>query len=615
MSTSKRRLSTLVLPLLCLLWLGLLSLPAQAQETAFQLQQYRPLGDPYGMLHTQSGRNLGQWKYLVGVMFNYGNRPLTFRGPNSPDVTPVMDHQFALDIIGGIGFTDWFDLYVSIPMTLYQVGTIPNNNLFPSSIQGNDLSGFAFSDIKVHLKLQALREKKHFLNLAFQAYLGIPSGDTSTMNGEGPITFGVAVLLNKQISIVNIGLNVGYRFLPATQLANLNLNHELFYALGLGFRLARPFEFLLDVSGSTAISETTSVLTSPLELFVGGRIMPLGYRDLSIKFGAAIGLTSGYGAPRLRAIFGVVWAPKEHDKDKDGIVDEQDRCPTVKGPRENQGCPWPDTDGDNLTDNIDKCPKIKGPKENQGCPWPDTDGDGLTDNIDKCPKVKGPKENQGCPWPDTDGDGLTDNIDKCPKIKGPKENQGCPWPDTDGDGLTDNIDKCPKVKGPKENNGCPDTDVDKDGIVDRLDKCKFVKGLPNTEDPSKHGCPKVILVKVTPKEIVILQKIQFRTGSSRILRKSFPILDQVVNVMNSQSKIKVLIEGHTDNIGGKRYNLGLSKRRAASVRRYLIKKGISKDRLQSEGFGMSKPLVSNSSRKNRAKNRRVQFKVITDKTK
>ena len=611
MQKPTHRLSLFVFSALCLLWIGFHSRPVQAQETAFQLQQFRPLGDPYGMQQTQSGRTLGQWKYLVGAFLNYGNHPLTFRSPGATEPQPVVGHQFGLDVIGGIGFTDWFDAYISIPMTLYQAGTVPNSAIFPGNLRGTDLSGFAFSDIKVHLKFQALKEKKHFLNLAFLAYLGIPSGDTAKMNGEGPMTFGVSALLNKQISIVNLGLNFGYRFLPATQLVNLNLNHEIFYTLGVGIRLARPFELLIDLSGATAISDAIDLQNSPLELYLGGRIMPLNYRDLSITFGTAVGLTSGYGAPRFRAIFGVVWAPKDHDKDKDGIVDEKDRCPTVKGPRENQGCPWPDTDGDGLTDNIDKCPKVKGPKENKGCPWPDTDGDGLTDNIDKCPKVKGPEANKGCPWPDTDGDGLTDNIDKCPKVKGPKENKGCPWPDTDKDGLTDNIDKCPKKAGPKENKGCPDTDADKDGIVDRLDKCKFVKGLPNTEDPEKHGCPKVILVKVTKKEIVILQKIQFRTGSSRILRKSYPILDQVVNVMNSQSKIKVLIEGHTDNIGGKRYNLRLSKRRAASVRRYLVKKGIDKERLSSEGYGMSKPLVKNNSRKNRAKNRRVQFKVLT----
>ena len=85
----------------------------------------------------------------------------------------------------------------------------------------------------------------------------------------------------------------------------------------------------------------------------------------------------------------------------------------------------------------------------------DTDNDGVPDTKDKCPTVYGPAENNGCPWPDTDGDGVLDKDDKCPTVKGPAENNGCPWPDRDGDGVLDKDDKCPDEKGLPENNGCP----------------------------------------------------------------------------------------------------------------------------------------------------------------
>ncbi|HAA54795.1 MAG TPA: flagellar motor protein MotB, partial [Myxococcales bacterium] len=265
---------------------------------------------------------------------------------------------------------------------------------------------------------------------------------------------------------------------------------------------------------------------------------------------------------------------------------------------------WGDRDGDGLKDNVDKCPDKVGPKENKGCPWPDTDGDGLTDNVDKCPKKKGPKSNNGCPWGDRDGDGLKDNVDKCPDKAGPKENKGCPWPDTDGDGVLDKDDRCPKKKGPKEFKGCPDSDKDK--IPDPDDKCPYVPGVKE-----RNGCPKVVLVKVTKKSIQILKKIFFRTGSARIRRRSYPVLNQVVTVLKNFPKIRVRVEGHTDNVGSKKYNKGLSQRRAKSVRRFLMKKGIDAGRLESEGYGMEKPLVPNNSRKNRAKNRRVEFNIIS----
>ena len=72
------------------------------------------------------------------------------------------------------------------------------------------------------------------------------------------------------------------------------------------------------------------------------------------------------------------------------------------------------------------CPNDKGTKANNGCP--DTDGDGIVDKDDKCATVAGPKANGGCPWPDTDGDGVLDKDDNCKNEPGPASNNGCPEP-------------------------------------------------------------------------------------------------------------------------------------------------------------------------------------------
>ena len=114
------------------------------------------------------------------------------------------------------------------------------------------------------------------------------------------------------------------------------------------------------------------------------------------------------------------------DRDKDGILDKDDRCPDTPGLAEFQGCP--DTDGDGIPDIDDQCPDVAGPVENNGCPWPDTDGDGVVDKDDACPDVAGPAENNGCPWPDTDGDGILDKDDACPTVPGLAQYNGCPKP-------------------------------------------------------------------------------------------------------------------------------------------------------------------------------------------
>lgn len=118
----------------------------------------------------------------------------------------------------------------------------------------------------------------------------------------------------------------------------------------------------------------------------------------------------------------VVEPPK--DRDNDGVLDADDKCPDVAGLATLQGCP--DRDGDGITDAEDKCPDVAGLARYGGCPIPDTDKDGINDEMDKCPTVQGIARYQGCPIPDTDADGVNDEEDKCINEKGPASNFGCP---------------------------------------------------------------------------------------------------------------------------------------------------------------------------------------------
>ena len=112
--------------------------------------------------------------------------------------------------------------------------------------------------------------------------------------------------------------------------------------------------------------------------------------------------------------------PPPPDRDKDGLLDAQDRCPDDPGLSAYRGCP--DRDNDGIADIDDRCPDDPGIQSFQGCP--DTDGDGIADSEDKCPKQAGLAEYDGCP--DTDGDKIADPQDKCPKTPGVPEEQGCP---------------------------------------------------------------------------------------------------------------------------------------------------------------------------------------------
>jgi hypothetical protein len=116
------------------------------------------------------------------------------------------------------------------------------------------------------------------------------------------------------------------------------------------------------------------------------------------------------------------------DRDGDGLLDRQDKCPTVVGLAKYAGCPVPDGDRDGLADDIDACPSQAGDAAFRGCPPPppppDRDADGVIDAQDRCPTVAGEREFDGCP--DTDHDGYEDARDKCPTIPGAVLPRGCP---------------------------------------------------------------------------------------------------------------------------------------------------------------------------------------------
>ena len=118
--------------------------------------------------------------------------------------------------------------------------------------------------------------------------------------------------------------------------------------------------------------------------------------------------------------------PPPADTDNDGVIDANDKCPTVAGLSKYAGCPIPDTDKDGINDEQDKCPTVAGLTKYAGCPIPDTDKDGINDEQDKCPTVAGLSRYNGCPIPDTDNDGVNDEVDKCPTESGISANNGCP---------------------------------------------------------------------------------------------------------------------------------------------------------------------------------------------
>ena len=155
------------------------------------------------------------------------------------------------------------------------------------------------------------------------------------------------------------------------------------------------------------------------------------------------------------------------------------------------------------------------------------------------------------------------------------------------------------------------TDTDADGFVDEQDRCPTQPETVN-DFADDDGWPDegTSLVAIKGGKIEIEQKVFFETDKAVIQEQSFSLLSQVASVIKTHPEIRLVrVEGHTDAIGDAAANMALSKARADTVKMYLVSKGVSAERLDARGYGVTKPIADNNTAEGREKNRRVEFVI------
>jgi outer membrane protein OmpA-like peptidoglycan-associated protein len=320
------------------------------------------------------------------------------------------------------------------------------------------------------------------------------------------------------------------------------------------------------------------------------------------------------------------------DYDGDGIADVIDRCPNepedFDGIRDEDGCPdldpYADEDGDgirNIDDScVDQAEDFDGHNDGDGCPETsqDSDGDSIIDALDQCPEVAedldGFKDGDGCPEDDNDNDMILDSRDECPNatedLDDWEDEDGCPELDNDGDTIDDLEDRCPNDFGDVTNGGCPLADGDGDGVSDENDEC------PNEQETRNgyldaDGCPDESneRVRLTRLRIELIEPVRFDQNTATIKAESYAVLADAAKVLSDVPNIRIRIEGHTDSRGDETELTILSLKRADAVRAYLTQRGIDPSRLDTEGFGPSKPVDTNRTERGRKANRRIELVI------
>jgi len=639
--------------------------PAHAQDVGngFGLQLFRPAVDSKGYVTVNASQILGHLDFSLALVGSYSRHVFDMHGNNGTgfDVTDYFTPQLQ----AAIGFWKWVELGVSIPVHIvagnrsYGNGDgfkSPDND--PNKNNALGFSGQFVGDIGIHLKARFLNTSKYPVGLGLLFSIYAPSGKAKEFLGEGQVTLRPEIIVDREWGRSRrwkTAINVGALIRPSKhtildqgqslQLKDLNGNvafcepsqsgtgmfkplgdascgtgqsrslpTQITYSLGVSYAVVNHrFDLVGELYGYAGV--TDSKYTLPLEALVAAKVYMA--RNSYFQIGGGAGVLQGklavngdgnmIGSPQWRVFLGFIFEPSIGDRDGDGIKDDIDKCPD---------------DPEDFDDFEDS----------DGCPDPDNDRDGILDKDDKCPNEpetkNGFEDEDGCPDSldlDRDGDGIPDRLDKCPDDPedkdGFEDEDGCPDPDNDKDGILDVDDLCPNdpedKDGFEDEDGCPDPDNDKDRILDKDDKCP---NQPETYNgfEDEDGCPDKGRVLIKRGQLLILDKIYFETAKAIIKPISFPILDAIAATLKGNPQLLLLeVQGHADERGDDDYNMRLTEDRAAAVKTYLIGKGIEAERLQSHGYGETKPANDKNGRPCTSHsescwsaNRRVEFIIL-----
>ena len=560
-----------------------LSGDARAQTEGFSTQidlnQFRPAELATDGFYLSTADAQGHKRFGFMVFMDYSDDALVFQQAGTDNKSAVVHQQLTGHLMFNLGFVDRLVLFIDVPYHFIVREGNGSADALPGGPGGPNAyllpRGQGIGDVYFGARGNLYGTRDDVFQIALQATMTINTSaladSLQTYLGQadkGPYLGGWFELLMtfNAGDVVRIPLQVGYKLGTQGQAvtSNLFVGNELTYGGGLLFMLGQDrFMVSAEAFGRTAANTTVPFWSreeTPVEVLGGFKY--LHKSGFVVGAHGSAGVAPGYGAPDWR-MGGMI-----------GFTMPEDR-----GPK--------DADGDGIMDDVDECPNepedFDGFRDEDGCPDLDNDGDGVLDVNDGCPNdpedIDGFQDDDGCPDPDNDGDGILDVDDLCPNEPGPPENRGCPDPDRDGDGVPDRVDNCP----------------DEPGLVEF------------------QGCSAAQLVLIGVDQLEILEKVYFKTGSAKLQRRSFALLDNVAAVMNAHPEIKkVRVEGHTDATGSLKFNMRLSKARANTVVRYLVGRGkVDKSRLVAEGFGPTRPLIPDEkTNEERAQNRRVEFHVV-----
>lgn len=395
------------------------SAAAQVNNEGFALNRFDPSERGSDWFTTESLDLRGDGRFAFGLVGDWSHNPLVLFDTAGNEIAPVVADQIYLHFGAALTLADRVRFGLSLPLALVNSGT-------PGVFMGSTFAldeGVALGDLRLGADLRLFGEYGDAITGALGLRVHLPTGSRGAFTGDGSTRIVPRFSIAGEISSFAYGAHVGTNIRTQNEnFAGEPFGTELAFGASAGLWFGQHALLVgPELQGTTVLSDSGKGAferkTTPLEILLGGHYRMT--QQWRLGAGVGPGLSRGFGAPAVRVLVSIEWVddvekakePEPSDRDRDGILDDDDACPDVPGVASDDaaknGCPLAkDRDHDGILDDDDACPDDKGVRSDDpaknGCPAPkDRDKDGIFDDDDACPNDKGeanenPKRH-GCP--------------------------------------------------------------------------------------------------------------------------------------------------------------------------------------------------------------------------
>lgn len=592
-------------------------------------------GDVRDPLYLQRPGWFAAGDYFAGGVLEYAKSPLrrVTLGDSGDELEDLsfVDNLFAADLSLGVSVHDRVRLDVAAPI------------YFLSTMEGEGPQGAGLGDLRASAMVQVIRADGFpddgAFGLGLIPYLDLPTGREDIFLGQPGLAGGGTLAGTWERGPFTGVANLGLQFNPAVAQGNFINSDALTLGVGGGYLVEPDLGVNLETHLSVplkASADPSPGSAAPAELLASVR-----KRMSSGAFlvgGAGVGLDKGVSAAAFRLFLGGGFGklsspvPPDKDTDGDGILDRLDACPLIKetfnGYKDEDGCP-------------DELAKVSVVVARNGTPV-----SGAATTLVRGDQETAHVSDAVAPWTHEAMPGETWDIRaalapcyagqvRSTLVEGPQtltvpldpqmhtkviytvvDGKGRPisnalveWIPRDGSCQPTEALGLPGGTGSQLSGAGPGRIIVSAG-EDYATQEVAVDVPPSGEYPVRVVLPKS-LTHLGECGINLDETVQFEYDSAVIQSVSFPLLQEVAAMINRYPGVgRIEVGGHASSEGKDSYNLALSSERARSVKNFLVKQGVPAQRLDSVGYGETRPVSSNATQAGRERNRRVEVLFV-----